>query len=46
MRPSVTIEEVYLLIRGLSQASATMATDREVLDRAIDIVLAGLSPAE
>jgi AcrR family transcriptional regulator len=45
VRPSVTIEEVYLLIRGLSQASVTMTTDREVLDRAIAIVLAGLSPA-
>lgn len=44
VRPSVTIEEVYLLIRGLSQASVTMAADREILDRAIDIVLAGLSP--
>jgi hypothetical protein len=41
----VTIEEVYLLIRGLSQASVTMTTDRQTLDRAIDIVLAGLSPA-
>lgn len=45
VRATVTIDEVYLLVRGLSQASATMPTDREVLDRAVDIVLSGLAPA-
>ncbi|MBL1112561.1 TetR/AcrR family transcriptional regulator [Streptomyces sp. 110] len=43
VRPSVTVEEVYLLIRGLAQASATMQTRSETLDRAIDVVLTGLS---
>lgn len=43
VRPSVTIEEVYLLIRALSQASATMPTAPETLDRTIDVVLAGLA---
>ncbi|HKS99283.1 MAG TPA: helix-turn-helix domain-containing protein [Rugosimonospora sp.] len=45
VRPSATIEEVYLLIRGLAQASATMPASADVLDRAIDVVLTGLSTA-
>lgn len=45
VRSSVTIEEVYLLIRGLAQASATMPTRADTLDRAIDVVLTGLSRA-
>jgi AcrR family transcriptional regulator len=44
VRTGVTVEEVYLLIRGLSQASATIATQPDILDRAIDVVLDGLSP--
>ena len=43
VRPSVTVEEVYLLIRGLAQASATTPVPPDTLDRAIDVVLAGLS---
>ncbi|MEO6090902.1 MAG: helix-turn-helix domain-containing protein [Umezawaea sp.] len=43
VRPSVTVEEVYLLIRGLAQASATTRTRPDTLDRAIDVVLTGLS---
>lgn len=43
VRPSATVEEVYLLIRGLAQASATMPPQPETLSRAIDIVLTGLS---
>jgi AcrR family transcriptional regulator len=43
VRGSATIEEVYLLVRGLAQASATMPTSPAVLDRAVDVVLAGLS---
>ncbi|MGW1738431.1 TetR/AcrR family transcriptional regulator [Nocardia sp. NPDC001965] len=43
VRPSVTVEEVYLLIRGLAQASATMSVQPATLDRAIDVVLTGLS---
>ena len=45
VRPSVTVEEVYLLIRGLAQASATMPAPPDTLDRAIDVVLAGLAPS-
>lgn len=43
VRPSVTVEEVYLLIRGLAQASVTMQARPDTLDRAIDVVLTGLS---
>ena len=43
VRPSVTVEEVYLLIRGLAQATATQPTASSTLDSAIDVVLAGLS---
>jgi AcrR family transcriptional regulator len=43
VRPSVTVEEVYLLIRGLAQATATAQVPPDTLDRAIDVVLTGLS---
>jgi AcrR family transcriptional regulator len=43
VRPPVTVEEVYLLIRGLAQASATTPTTPDTLDRAIDVVLTGLA---
>ncbi|WP_018680315.1 TetR/AcrR family transcriptional regulator [Actinokineospora enzanensis] len=43
VRAEVTIEEVYLLIRALAQAAATMPTDPDTLDRAIDVVLTGLA---
>ena len=43
VRASVTVEEVYLLIRGLAQASATTQTLPETLGRAIDVVLDGLA---
>jgi AcrR family transcriptional regulator len=43
VRTSATIEEVYLLIRGLAQASATARVPHDTLDRAIEVVLAGLS---
>ncbi|MEV4127987.1 TetR/AcrR family transcriptional regulator [Nocardia sp. NPDC049707] len=43
VRPSVTVEEVYLLIRGLAQASATIPVRPDILNRAIDVVLTGLS---
>jgi hypothetical protein len=43
VQTSVTVEEVYLLIRGLAQASATMQVRLDTLDRAIEVVLAGLS---
>lgn len=43
IRPDVTVDEVYLLVRGLAQACATTTTPRRTLDGAIKIVLAGLS---
>lgn len=46
VHPSVRIEEVYLLIRGLAQASATMKAAPDVLDRAIGVVLTGLSSTQ
>ncbi|WP_024806563.1 TetR/AcrR family transcriptional regulator [Nocardia sp. BMG51109] len=42
VRPAVTVDEIYLLIRGLSQITASEPTDAETLGRAIDIVLAGI----
>ncbi|MBF6173682.1 TetR/AcrR family transcriptional regulator [Nocardia blacklockiae] len=42
VRSAVTVDEIYLLIRGLAQASASQPTDAETLSRAIDIVLAGI----
>lgn len=43
VRPTVTVDEVYLLIRALAQASAAIPTDPAILDRAVDVVLTGLS---
>jgi AcrR family transcriptional regulator len=43
VRPAITIDEVYLLIRGLAQASATMTTHPDTLERAIDVLLTGFS---
>jgi AcrR family transcriptional regulator len=45
VRADVTVDEVYLLIRGLSQAAATAPADPIVLRRALAIVLDGLAPA-
>jgi AcrR family transcriptional regulator len=45
VRPSITVEEVYLLIRGLAQASVTMPVEPDVLERAIDVVLSGTEDA-
>lgn len=41
----VTVDELYLLIRGLAQATATMPPARATTTRAIDIVLRGLTPS-
>lgn len=43
VRSCVTVDEVYLLIRGLAQATATAQVPADTLDRAIGIVLAGLA---
>jgi AcrR family transcriptional regulator len=40
----VTVDEVYVLLRGLSQATATMPPDPVTLQRAIEIVHRGLMP--
>jgi AcrR family transcriptional regulator len=41
-RSSVTVDEVYLLIRALAQATATMPTADATIRGAVDIVLTGL----
>jgi AcrR family transcriptional regulator len=43
VRPDVGIEEFYLLIRGLAQATAANPVPPAVLGRAIDVVVAGFS---
>ena len=43
VRPDVGVEELYLLIRGLAQTTAATPVPAAVLDRAIDVVLAGFS---
>ena len=41
-RRSVTVDELYLLIRALAQAAATQPPAEQTLDRAIDVVLVGI----
>jgi AcrR family transcriptional regulator len=43
VRSDVGVEELYLLIRGLAQTTAAMPVSAAVLDRAIDVILAGFS---
>lgn len=43
VRQDATIDEVYLLVRSLAQASAAMPVPRDTLRRAARIVLAGLA---
>jgi AcrR family transcriptional regulator len=43
VRREATIDEVYLLIRGLAHASAAMPASPDTLRRAAEIILAGLS---
>jgi len=40
----VSVDEVYVLLRGLSQAIAAMPPDPATLRRAIEIVHRGLAP--
>jgi AcrR family transcriptional regulator len=42
VRPEVTLDELYLLIRGLAQAAASPSTTRPALHGAIEIILTGL----
>lgn len=44
VRLDVSVDEVYLLIRGLSQASANTPVEPATLQRALNVVLDGLSP--
>ncbi|HYX62021.1 MAG TPA: TetR/AcrR family transcriptional regulator [Streptosporangiaceae bacterium] len=41
----VTVDEFFVLVRGLAQATATMPAAPVTLDRAIDIICRGLAPA-
>jgi AcrR family transcriptional regulator len=43
VRSEATIDEVYLLVRGLAQATAAMPAAPDVLHRAIEIIFAGLA---
>ena len=41
----VTVDEFFVLVRGLAQATATMPAAPVTLDRAIEIICRGLAPA-
>ena len=41
----VTVEEFFVLVRGVGQAAATLPAARVTLDRAIEIICRGLAPA-
>src|SRR3954447_15829427 len=43
VRPDVGVEELYLLIRGLAQTSAATPVPAAVLNRAVEIILAGFA---
>jgi AcrR family transcriptional regulator len=43
VRPDVDVEELYLLIRGLAQTTAATPVPAQMLTRAIDVILDGLS---
>jgi AcrR family transcriptional regulator len=43
VRPDVGVEELYLLIRGLAQTTAATPVPAAMLERAIDVILDGLS---
>jgi AcrR family transcriptional regulator len=45
VREDVTVDEFFVLVRGLAQAAATMPTAPGTLDRAIEIIYRGLAPA-
>jgi AcrR family transcriptional regulator len=44
VHPDVSVDEVYVLLRGLSQANAALPPDPATLQRAIEIVHRGLAP--
>ena len=41
----VTVDEFFLLVRGLAQAAATMPAAAATLDRAIEVICRGLAQA-
>src|SRR5579875_318059 len=41
----VTVDEFFVLVRGLGQATAAMPAAAMTLDRAVELVLRGLAPA-
>jgi hypothetical protein len=41
----VTVEEFFVLVRGVGQAAATLPAAPVTLDRAIEIICRGLAPA-
>jgi hypothetical protein len=41
----VTVDEFFVLVRGLAQAVATIPAAPVTLDRAIEIICRGLAPA-
>jgi AcrR family transcriptional regulator len=43
IRPEVSVEELYLLIRALAQTTAATPVPPAVLNRAIDVILAGFA---
>jgi AcrR family transcriptional regulator len=43
VRPDVSVDELYLLIRGLAQTTAAAPVPAEMLTRTIDVILDGLS---
>lgn len=43
VRPDVGVEELYLLIRGLAQTTASTPVPAAVLDRAVEVILAGFA---
>lgn len=43
VRPDVSVEELYLLIRGLAQTTAATPVPPAVLDSAIEVILAGFA---
>ncbi len=43
VRPDVGVEELYLLIRGLAQTTAATPVPAAVLDRAVEVILAGFA---
>jgi AcrR family transcriptional regulator len=43
IRPDVSVDEVYLLVRGLAMAASQRGTKSATQRKALDIVLAGLS---